>query len=617
MRRLRVPFVVDAPGGASVTTRLRVSEAEHDVLVAAGDLLGGLRNRDLVRLLEWNRTAPSLRSKEERNAEAAARKRDLTARASSRAANSIVRSNNDQRALGWRNLLARRASLDRRVEVLARRCAVEPGERDGAVRGYRDESERAMKRRRLGTLRGQLARVQRRIEERRPSICVGGRDLARKRHNLDEAGMTVGDWRSQWDAKRRFLTFIGTNGERFGNDTLIADPHSGAVTLNLPAALARLSNVAGPGRLFRFASAVEFGHRERAAEWATRAAERRGIRHSLRFDPSAKRGKGAWYLTASWSADAGPEPDIESLRESPTLGVDLNAGWIAACAVDTSGNPIGRPVTVSVPQQGPSSRRLGQMRAAVGELLDAAAAARCASVTIENLDFADARDCGRETLGRGQRGRRFRRQIAGIPTAILKATLASMAYRRGIAVVAVDPAYTSKWARQHNWRQTINCSSGHRCSSHHGAAVVIARRGLGHRARRAQGQQSMAGCSCLDTPAGVGAGRAAGVRNRGRSVASRTPPRQPHTGRKTGGRRRASATGRRATPFGATLRAPPQAHSPEDEQPSIRQGTVVVVARGAGASRGVVGFGVEPRGPPQGESHIRRHHREPGDPPRP
>ena len=183
MRRLRDPFVVAAPGGASVTTRLRVSEAENEMLVAVGDLLGGLRNRDLVRLLEWNQTAPSQRPKEERNAEAAARKRDLTVRASSRIANSIVRSNNDLWALGWRNLLSLRVYVGSGVEVLALRCAVEPGERDGAVRGYRDDSERAMKRRRLGTLRGELARVQRCIEERRPSICVGGRDLARKRHN--------------------------------------------------------------------------------------------------------------------------------------------------------------------------------------------------------------------------------------------------------------------------------------------------------------------------------------------------------------------------------------------------------------------------------------------------
>jgi acetylornithine/N-succinyldiaminopimelate aminotransferase len=52
----------------------------------------------------------------------------------------------------------------------------------------------------------------------------------------------------------------------------------------------------------------------------------------------------------------------------------------------------------------------------------------------------------------------------------------------GLAVIAVDPAYTSRWAAQH-WvkpLQTIDQTvDGHRA-----AAVVIGRRGLGHRARR-------------------------------------------------------------------------------------------------------------------------------------
>ena len=40
----------------------------------------------------------------------------------------------------------------------------------------------------------------------------------------------------------------------------------------------------------------------------------------------------------------------------------------------------------------------------------------CRSITVEDLDFVDARQVGRETLGRGRRGKRFRRTVAGIPT---------------------------------------------------------------------------------------------------------------------------------------------------------------------------------------------------------
>ncbi|MGI8875737.1 MAG: hypothetical protein ACR2KP_15735 [Egibacteraceae bacterium] len=69
-----------------------------------------------------------------------------------------------------------------------------------------------------------------------------------------------------------------------------------------------------------------------------------------------------------------------------------------------------------------------------------AAADGCAWVTVENLDFADARAVGPETMGRARRGERFRRTIAGIPTARFRDRLAAMAANAGVSVVAVDPA---------------------------------------------------------------------------------------------------------------------------------------------------------------------------------
>jgi hypothetical protein len=56
------------------------------------------------------------------------------------------------------------------------------------------------------------------------------------------------------------------------------------------------------------------------------------------------------------------------------------------------------------------------VRAAITGLVDHAQQAGCAAVVVENLDFADARATGRETLGRGRRAKRLRRTVAGIPT---------------------------------------------------------------------------------------------------------------------------------------------------------------------------------------------------------
>jgi IS605 OrfB family transposase len=100
------------------------------------------------------------------------------------------------------------------------------------------------------------------------------------------------------------------------------------------------------------------------------------------------------------------------------------------------------------------------------------------AVVVENLDFGDARATGRETLGRGPRGKRLRRTIAGIPTRRFRARLAGMAARRGVAVIGVDPAYTSRWGNQH-WTTPLQqqTSDPATVTRHHGAAAAIGRRG--------------------------------------------------------------------------------------------------------------------------------------------
>jgi transposase len=245
---------------------------------------------------------------------------------------------------------------------------------------------------------------------------------------------------------------------------------------------------------------VRFSHR--GDEWADRVAARRAVRYDIRFDPARDR----WYLDASWKTRPDPAPELDDLRSGPVLAVDLNADHLAACVLDGSGNPIGAPVSIAVKTAGlRASRRDGRVRAAIGALLDLAQRHNCAAIVAENLDFADARATGRETLGRGQRGKRLRRTVAGIPTRKFRARLTGMAARRGIAVMGVDPAYTSRWGAQH-WYKPLQqqTSDPATVTTHHGAAAAIGRRGLGLAIRR----------------------RPAGPRIRQRTGAS-TPPARP------------------------------------------------------------------------------------------
>lgn len=119
----------------------------------------------------------------------------------------------------------------------------------------------------------------------------------------------------------------------------------------------------------------------------------------------------------------------------------------------------------------------------ITELVTVAREHHCAGVAIENLGFDDARAAGREPMGRVGRGKKFRRTVAGIPTAEFRERLRSMAFHNGLVVIAVDPACTSIWGERY-WKTPLQQQTQTTVTRHHGAGVAVGRRGLGHGARR-------------------------------------------------------------------------------------------------------------------------------------
>jgi IS605 OrfB family transposase len=171
------------------------------------------------------------------------------------------------------------------------------------------------------------------------------------------------------------------------------------------------------------------------------------------------------------------------------VAVDLNVGHLALCVLDRYGNPLGTPVTIPLVLDGLSTTtRDARVREVISQVLALADAHHAGAVVIENLDFEAQRTEGREHSGtrpsRGKRGKTFRRHISGLPTATLRDRLTQMAYNHGVAVIAVDPAYTSLWGTQH-WLSPLESQHPQASlSGHHAASVAVGRRGLGQRVRR-------------------------------------------------------------------------------------------------------------------------------------
>jgi hypothetical protein len=409
------------------------------------------------------------------------------------------------------------------VSKIESRLAVPAGGKAGRVRGYVTVAERHSKQVRLQSLKARLARAGQRVDTGAVSVTRGGRALLRNRASLAAAGLTEAGWRQRWEAGRLFLTADGEAGKALGNETIRWNPDELWLELKLPPPLVHLAN--RPHGRYRLSCPVRFSHRgDEVAAQAMSGA----VRYDISLDPQS----GRWYLDASWRTSPGPAPSLDELRQHPVVAVDVNAGHLAAAVITADGNPARVPFTVPLDLAGlPATARDGRLRAAISTLIAAAKARGARAVVIEDLDFAEARAEGRERTGnrpsRGRRGRAFRRAAAGIPTGKFRDRLTQMTANAGLAVVAVDPAYTSRWGAEH-WLVPLR-QDHPEISGHHAAAVVIGRRALGHRARRREGvtrprPEDRDVRAAPRAPGGQAANRKGGPR-----TAQRQPPRRRNT----------------------------------------------------------------------------------------
>ncbi|MFI0353347.1 IS200/IS605 family accessory protein TnpB-related protein [Actinomadura sp. 9N407] len=433
-----------------------------EVLRLVGVHMGSLASGDLAR---------RCRDGLEHSADTwAARKRDLTAESSSRWAGSVTSTTHDQWGLSRRAQWQHLQSLAAGIRTVRYRLSLPVGEKGAKGRpgGYRSKHEWFCKSRRLAILETEYERVSAERAAGRVSVVRGGGRLLKQRHNLDAAGKTEAGWRAEWEAARWFLTADGESGKRFGNETIRVST-DGQISIKLPAPLAHLANA--PHGRYVLAPRVSFPHR--GEEWCDRIEANRAVAYRIHLDAA----RGRWYLDASWTRKDLPIVPLDSLRADGVVGVDTNADHLAAWRLDQHGNPIGTPRRFGYDLTGTATHRDAQLRHAITRLLHWAKRTSVQAIAIEDLDFTDSTT--REKHGRNKR---FRQLISGIPTGRLRARLVSMCAEAGLGVIAVDPAYTSRWGAQHWHRPSTGTKRA--TTRHEAASVAIGRRALGHRIRR-------------------------------------------------------------------------------------------------------------------------------------
>lgn len=245
-----------------------------------------------------------------------------------------------------------------------------------------------------------LARVEKELRGR-PRHCFGGRDLLRKGR--------LAAWRRRRDGN---ALFAGESGKKFGNE--VARWDSGRLEVKLPGGLGAvvLEDV-------RFDAKVE-------RELQRCIAARRPV--SWRVKLLAK-GKVQLCMTCEEA-----EPAVVSEQAIGAVGVDVNADHLAFAHVSGDGRLLG------VGREDLVADRNG-VQVAVQSICDRAAA-RGVPVVAENLDFR------RKKAWLRQYGKRFGSILSNFRSRQVVAALERQCRRRGVELIMVDPAWTTRIPRE-------------------------------------------------------------------------------------------------------------------------------------------------------------------------
>jgi IS605 OrfB family transposase len=467
--RPQLPTRVVAPGaGVSVRTRLRLDPDERALLDAIGAHLTRARNTDLAAARRGEKANDRYKVLVERFG------------IHSRYAGTICVDNDAATRAAKEHLWRHRAGLRRTVATLERRIAAPTrsscgcGQRrgcDACREGYATANERFQKQRRLASRVAELARVEGRLAAKDYPVVYGGRRLAGTRHHLEAAGLTETQWRTNWSRARHWFGCAGNTGKPGGNPCLTLTRGDGGhwqLTVSVPKPVADQLGV--PTRV-QLRHPIPLHHR--SLELEERLEARSAVRLDLAPDTDNK-GRRRTYLRIAWMRPGREAVELSAARAGGVVGVDLNADHLAATHLDRCGNPVGRPVRIPLTLTGaPTTTRDGRIRAAITAILEHAKATGATAIAVEDLDFADSKS--REKFGRRKQ---FRHLIAGFPITQFKDRVVAMAATQGLAVIAVDPRYTSRYGGA-SWQRVLSTPTVV-ATRHEGASVAIGRRALGH-----------------------------------------------------------------------------------------------------------------------------------------
>lgn len=300
------------------------------------------------------------------------------------------------------------------------------------------------KKRKLESLKSRLAQV----KAIAPKLIFGSRKLWNAQFNLEANGYSNHDeWLKDWQSARESqLVFVGSKSETSGCSICQLEK-SGHIKIRVPQCLEATFGE------YVEAENVHFSYGQETINYAL------GKPQALTYRFVRKNEQ--WYIFCTTDR---PEIPYQSHRRNGMIGVDLNPGVVGWAYCDAEGNLKAKgqfKVNLQDKSSNQTKDALGQVCV---QMVLLAEKYQC-PITIETLDFS------RKKAGMKEQGVRYSRMLSNFAYDQFDAMLSGRCSNRGIELIHVNPAYSSKIG-------VAKFMSMYGLSSDTAAAFVLARRAL-------------------------------------------------------------------------------------------------------------------------------------------
>jgi len=308
------------------------------------------------------------------------------------------------------------------------------------------------KKRSLELIKNKLKKLEDNAAQNKIALCFGSRKLFNEQFHLENK--THSEWKLEWTQARnnQFLS-VGSKDETAGNQScaLFKKNDKLQLRLRLPHCL---ESTYGK---YLIIDHLEFDYGKEEIIKELTAINQKAMTYRFLKD------KKGWRVFVSFEQEAKAQI---SKKARGAIGVDINIDHLAAAMMDHCGNKIGAkriPLHLYGKNQDQAKAIIGDTVKSVIEL----AKEKQVPVVIEDLNFTKKKQFLKEQHPK------YARMLSSFSYSKIIENFKSKAFKEGIEVIFVSPAYTSMIG-------SIKYKKSYGLSTHASAAFCIGRRGLGY-----------------------------------------------------------------------------------------------------------------------------------------